>query len=195
MDGRVNRRPATTLLVVGIHREERAFGEAVAATLDGEPVDVLVIPEGLSGRRPRPDQHFHYDVLHRELYLQLVPYAAGRYALLVDLHTGRDAQGPSADLISGDAGLLAELRSAIARDAALTGREIGFVALGEGAATNTRTVIPRKLWDHSKFRYLGIETYLPDSESGRREACSLASRLVAAAARCVGTANRATANP
>ncbi|MCD6706526.1 MAG: hypothetical protein LT080_08755 [Thiobacillus sp.] len=49
------------LLVVGIHREERGFGEAVAAGLDRRLIDVLVIPEGLSGRHPRQDQRFYFD--------------------------------------------------------------------------------------------------------------------------------------
>ncbi|QTR49291.1 FeoC-like transcriptional regulator [Candidatus Thiothrix anitrata] len=40
------------LLVIGIHREERAFGEAVASSLDPTLFDVLVIPDGLSGQHP-----------------------------------------------------------------------------------------------------------------------------------------------
>lgn len=41
-----------TLLVIGIHREELAFGRDVVQGLEVEDLDVLEIPEGLSGRRP-----------------------------------------------------------------------------------------------------------------------------------------------
>jgi len=70
-------RPAT-LLVIGIHREELAFGQAVAASLDPASVQVLAIPDGLSGRHPRSDQGFHWDTLHRVFYLQLRPHVRGQ---------------------------------------------------------------------------------------------------------------------
>jgi hypothetical protein len=45
-----------------MHREELAFGERVAATLarGNQPrgLDVLRIPEGISGRQPRADQRY-----------------------------------------------------------------------------------------------------------------------------------------
>ncbi|SFB63287.1 hypothetical protein [Azotobacter beijerinckii] len=42
-----------TLLVIGIHREELAFGQTVARDVDPAQVAVLEIPEGLSGQPPR----------------------------------------------------------------------------------------------------------------------------------------------
>jgi hypothetical protein len=95
---------APTVLLIGIHREELAFGRAVARGLDDPGIAVLEIPEGLSGRRPRPDQRFHYETLHRALCLQLLPHLAGHCRLLIDLHTGLDRQGPSADLMCADCG-------------------------------------------------------------------------------------------
>lgn len=119
-----------TLLVIGVHREERAFGEAVAAGLYGR-VDVLAIEDGLSGRRPRPDQRFHYDTLHRALYRQLPAHAAGHYELLVDLHSGLDRAGPSADLICAEPERLA----------GVTAR------LGAGAGTAEQHAFARALVD------------------------------------------------
>ncbi|MEF3168990.1 MAG: hypothetical protein K6360_06605 [Deltaproteobacteria bacterium] len=44
-----------TLLIIGIHREELAFGEQVARLLAGSScMDVLKIESGLSDRRPTP---------------------------------------------------------------------------------------------------------------------------------------------
>ncbi|MGY6277547.1 hypothetical protein [Methylomonas sp. MgM2] len=94
---------APLLLVIGIHREELAFGRAVAEGLNPERIKVLTVPEGLSGRKPLPDQVFNYQTLHRALYLQLLPYVLGRHAVLLDLHSGSDTAGPSADLICADA--------------------------------------------------------------------------------------------
>lgn len=46
---------APVLVVIGIHREELVFGREVAAGLAPDEAEVLEIPDGLSGRRPRPD--------------------------------------------------------------------------------------------------------------------------------------------
>lgn len=98
-----------TLVVIGIHREELAFGREVVRGLPIGEVDVLEIPDGLSGRRPLPDQSFRYGTLHRALYLQLLPYLGPSHRLLIDLHSGFDDEGPSADLLCGDGGLRTRL--------------------------------------------------------------------------------------
>ncbi len=173
-----------TLLVVGVHREELAFGEAVAADLDQGLVDVLVIPDGLSGQRPGPHGQFHYEMLHRALYLQLLPYLIDRYTLLIDLHTGRDPFGPGADLICADDALRVELSAMIDSECGAASHEVRIVALGRGAALHARTFLPTQIWRHPAFRYLCIEVYLPDEFEGRAAALRLAQRLVSAAARC-----------
>ena len=165
---------ARALLVVGIHREERAFGEAVAAGLDREQIDVLVIPQGLSGRHPRQDQKFHSDTLHRALYRQLLAHVRGRYPLLIDLHTGYDADGPCVDLYSVEPdhwrGALRELAGAHA-DIGL--RAIRLVAnAADGGEVNggdtpvAATVIPEEIWRNPAFRYLGVEVYLREPGAG-----------------------------
>ena len=176
------------LLVVGVHREERAFGEVVAAGLDHGLVDVLVIPDGLSGQRPGPHGHFHYDMLHRALYLQLLPHMIDRYVLLIDLHTGKHPSGPSADLICADDALRAELSAMIDNDAVAASHEVRIIALGSGAALHARTVIPTQVWRNPAFRYLGIEIYLPDAPHGWLAGERLARRVVTVAAQCLETA-------
>lgn len=66
-------------VIIGVHREELAFGERVAEGLDPRRISVLRIPEGISGRRPRADERLRYDASHREMYLQLLPLLKGRY--------------------------------------------------------------------------------------------------------------------
>lgn len=68
---------ADTLLVIGVHRTELAFGRAVAAALAPGQVDLLEIPEGLSGAHPRPDEVFRYQTLHSALYGQLLAHVRG----------------------------------------------------------------------------------------------------------------------
>lgn len=183
------RKPSNTapvLLVIGVHREELAFGQAVAADIDPARVAVLAIPEGLSGRRPHPDQSFHYDTLHHALYLQLLPHVVGRHRLLIDLHTGLDQFGPRADLICADAALRACLGAAIAARRGIAAHDVRLIALGgDGTgALHARTVIPRQVWDNPAFRYVGLELYLPAHADGEPAARALARDLICVAADC-----------
>ncbi|MEB4591661.1 hypothetical protein VSS37_11775 [Candidatus Thiothrix sp. Deng01] len=163
---------AKALLVVGIHREERAFGEAVASGLDRALFDVLVIPDGLSGIRPRPDQRFHFDTLHRALYRQLLPYVSGHYPLLVDLHTGVNEQAFCIDLFCREPaslnGLLAQWQQQAPQ---VPLRAVRMLQPGEQASASTpvaETVIPAKLWRNPAFRYLGVEAFLTTPGDGSR---------------------------
>lgn len=176
-----------TLLLIGIHREELAFGSEVAETLTAGHVDLLTIPQGISGRRPRPDQHFQYATLHRALYLQLLPHVVGHYRLLIDLHTGEDSAGPSADLFCADAALRRRLEAGVAAEAGLAPCEVRVVALDGRAELHARTVIPPQVWSNPAFLYVGIEIYLPAGTARRAAGRALASRLVRLAAACVHT--------
>lgn len=97
---------ARTVLILGIHREELAFGEAVAAGLDPARIDLLRIPEGFSVARPTQDQAFYYRASHRELYGQILCQVRGRYDLVIDLHCGINEPARCADLFSADPALL-----------------------------------------------------------------------------------------
>lgn len=155
---------AGTLLVIGIHREELAFGAAVAAGIDTGGIDVLKIPEGLPGRHPRPDERFQHDTLHRALYLQLLPHVRGRYGRLIDLHAGFDADGPSADIYCRAPECLPPRLLAAIQPAP---RLVRLGAPAEDARfPNGKTVIPEEVWQASDFLYLGLEVYLPKVGAG-----------------------------
>ncbi len=160
---------APVLLVVGIHREELSFGAAVASRLDARRYDILKIDEGLSGRRPRQDERFRYDTLHRALYLQLLPHVQPWHHLMVDLHTGLDPQAPCADLYSRDVDVLAQRLS---RAPPLDPASPRLFALQPQDANGSRietaqTVIPTEVWRNPRFLYVGLEVYLPDAGSIR----------------------------
>jgi hypothetical protein len=155
---------ATTLLVIGIHREELAFGDAVAAGLDRRRFDVLRIPEGISGRHPRPDQRFHFDTLHRALYLQLLPHIQTRHEQVIDLHTGLDPHGPCADIYSRDTAWLAE---SLAKAGGLQPAPRLISLLPADGVTSAETVIPPEIWRNPHFLYVGVEIYLPEAGAGR----------------------------
>jgi len=176
-----------TLLVIGIHREELAFGREVVQGLQVEGLDVLEIPEGLSGRRPLPDETFRYGTLHRALYLQLLPYLGESHGLLIDLHSGLDEQGPSADLLCADAALRARLRCALDAEGwkARPDAAVRIAPLGQAGVVQARTVIPEAIWNNSAFAYLGLELYLPATAAGHASGAALARRLVRLAVGCM----------
>ena len=155
---------ASALLVVGIHRAELAFGQAVAARLNPAQVAVLVIPEGIDGRHPRADQRFGYETLHRALYLQLLPHVhQGRYTLLLDLHTGLDPQGLGADIFSATpewiAQHLAGAEPLMPRPRLVRLRANSADGDRDEAFAAGHTVIPVEVWRHPDFQYVGIEIY------------------------------------
>lgn len=177
---------ASALLVIGIHREELPFGEAVAAGVDRGGIDVLAIPEGIAGRRPRPDECFRYAALHRELYLQLLRHVVGRYALMIDLHNGVDPHGPSADLYCGDDALRAALAEALRGRG---GPPVRLIAMGAPARTGASatpyadTVIPERIFRNPAFRYVGIEIYLAQPGRGQPSEWAFARDLIEVVAR------------
>ncbi len=163
------------VLIIGIHRDELAFGDRVAAGLEPSFVDVLRIPEGLSGQHPRPDEVFHYEILHRELYHQLLGQIRGRYSLALDLHCGLDERGPCVDLISANEHLLIGAQQrAVTRFGEIEGSRILRPVILETAHTPlsrkhpvpAHTVIPPEIWNAPTFDYVGIEVYLPCQGNG-----------------------------
>ena len=179
------------LLVIGVHREELAFGEAVASLLAERGhlpgLELLRIPDGISGQHPRSDQRFHYELLHRAIYLQIEETAV-RHRLLIDLHRGEDDEGPCADVICGDDELLRCVREweATADDGDFSFRDDRIrtvhlnndgMAVAKGA-TAARTVIPPEVWDSPDFLFVGLEIYLPVTGAGRRQDWEFAAKLV-----------------
>jgi hypothetical protein len=182
-----------TVLIIGVHREEHPFGDAVAAALDPSLAEVLRIPEGLSGRRPRQDPLLHYETLHRELYHQVLTQVRGRNGLVRDLHTGLDEAGPCADVISHNPGLLARMsEEAIARFGEPEGRRRPRPVLLGGAPGHShlhavlpsRTVIPRDMWNDEDFEYVGLEVYRSAPGVGRPSDRDLALWLIRLGTAC-----------
>lgn len=161
---------AKALLVVGIHREERAFGEAVASQLDSHYFDTLCIPNGLSGVRPLNDQRFRFKLLHQALYRQLLPYVQGCYPILIDLHTGINDTGLCIDFFSPHITLVQNLVEQALPAHEIPVRCIRMVTAKPGNNPTTHlqaeTVIPETVWQNPDFLYLGVEVFLAQAGAG-----------------------------
>lgn len=185
-----------TVLVTGVHREELEFGDRVAARIEGGDIEVLRIPKGVPQRCTDVDQQFQYETRQRELYLQLHQQVKGRYALLIDLHSGFDENGPGADLYCHESALLDCVGSSLDRGGPGDDvRLIRIVAPDENAdagaqhgriEAGARTGIPPVIWGGGTPLYVGLEIYLPDDRGGIRAAEVLAHRLIDRIRRCGG---------
>lgn len=185
---------ADTVLVTGVHSEELAFGDRVTDRLDTGDIEVLRIPEGVPQRCTDVDQQFYYETRQRELYLQLHQQVKGRYRALIDLHSGLDEDGPSADVYCYASAMLDCIAARLGKREPV--RLIRIVAsdepmppasAGDGPDGGARTRIPQAIWTAGSPLYVGLEIYLP-LDRGAREAEALAQRLIACIQACVATA-------
>ncbi len=184
---------AEAVLVTGVHAEELEFGDRVSRRLEPSGgLETLRIPEGVPQRCDDVEQQFRYETRQRELYLQLHQQVKGRFGLLIDLHSGYDESGTSADVYCRDPALL-DCVGCQVRDIRLRHRVrlLRIVAPGERAGVPTgrieaaaRTRIPPVIWEHDKPVYVGLEIYLPDRRDGRRDGEVLAQRLIEILQRC-----------
>lgn len=196
---------AATVLVTGIHLEELAFGDRVAELLGPGEVDVLRIPQGVPQTRPAAGRQFYYDTRHRELYLQLQQQVKGRYRLLIDLHSGLDEGGPTADVFCHDGGLLRRLGARLrGMDGAGRVRPVRIVARDESgprggwqedAAAGAYTWIPRSIWDGGMPVYVGLEVYLREPGAGGRGDWQFAREMIELINGCRGPARRSGVRP
>lgn len=161
---------ADTLLVIGVHRAELAFGRAVAERLPVSGMDVLAISDGLSGHHPLPDEVYRYERVHQALYGQLLSFIRPSHRLVIDLHTGTDSVGPCADIFTAST----HLRKRIALEPV----PVRCWALGSGLHAGARTVVPASIWNNPHFTYVALEIYLPPDGTGWEEAVDLAIFLV-----------------
>ncbi len=183
--------PPRTVLLIGVHREELAFGEAVAQWLDPGTLQVLRIPVGISGVRPTQDGAFYYATHHQELYLQILPLVRGRYDLVLDLHCGVNEPARCADLFAADPELLDCTCAALAEDPGGQAPQVRPILLASGTRTGlaptlprAHTVIPEVFWRNGAFRYLGLECFLLQPGAGDAADWDLARRLIDAAVAC-----------
>lgn len=190
----------TTLLVIGVHRAELAFGDAVATHLDPARCSVLRIPDGLSGRRPRADQREAYRRSHDELYHQILAHLTPAHRLLIDLHTGSDETGGCADVLCHDPDLLARVTTP-AHATAAPGPRIRGIRLVAPATAAPATAdslhtprgarpgttaswpiahpdLPARVWQRADPLYVGVEVYLREEGAGSVAEQALAVALI-----------------
>ena len=196
------------ILVIGIHKEELAFGERVAELLDGSMISVLRIEQGLSNRKPIFDDLFYYTTRHQEIYLQLRQQVKKRYDLLIDLHSGINESGACAEIFCKHVDLLdclktvskkcSNIRCPLPDPIRLTriiedSEEIDDLAEGnEEMDTKIRdqgypfclTVIPQTVWASKDFIYVGLEIYLPRPDAGTMEAWRFTAEIVESILKC-----------
>ena len=196
------------IIVIGIHREELAFGERVAELLEESGIEVLRIEQGLSGKNPVFDDLFYYTTQHQEIYLQLRQQIKKRYDLLIDLHSGINESGACADIFCKHVDLLnclktvskkcSNIRCALPGPIRLTriienSEEIDDTAEGN-KETDTKirvqgypvclTVIPQAVWASKDFIYVGLEIYLPRPDAGTMEDWQFTKEIVESILKC-----------
>ncbi len=186
-----------TLLVTGIHREELAFGDRVAALMDQERIQVLRIPEGISHSRTGTGDLFYYNTRHREIYLQLRQQVKSHYRLLIDLHSGLNDSGRCADLYCRDEPIL-QCVAERSRQAGIGDklRTVKILADSESSVSpvdrqdievGARTSIPKQIWDDQVFVYVGLEVYLAEEGVGTEEDWRFACDLIETISACAPT--------
>ncbi|MEA1051852.1 hypothetical protein U5801_18875 [Lamprobacter modestohalophilus] len=194
-EARASGRPPV-LLVIGAHREELSFGEAVAAQLDRQRIDLLRIPVGISGQRPGPDALEGYRQRHAELYRQILEHVQPEQRVLIDLHTGFDERLCSADVLCGEPALLRCIEHQATESGAAGGGGMRAVRLlasepdvvpSHGAHPQAaswpwvRPVLPEAIWNSRRPLYVGVEVYLASS-SCASSACGTPAEVRFAAA-------------
>lgn len=183
------------LLVVGIHDEERAFGERVAERLKEGLVDVLFIPKGIPQDKRPGEVPFYHKLRHREIYLQLRQQVLGRYDLILDLHTGINESGRCADVYCRDEFLLSLLNGselAEIRTVHITAKNRSSAPALNKASTHrahitqavAHTIIPQEVWNSRDFLYVGLEVYIKQAGEGTKDDWLFTCKLVELILRC-----------
>jgi len=186
---------AEALLVTGIHREELAFGDRVAALLDSNQIDVMRIPEGIPQNQINKDDRFYYKTRHREIYLQLWQQVVGQYRVLLDLHCGVNDSGRCADIYCQKEGLL-ECVAARSKEKDLAGqlktvkiiralKKDDLAANGRAVQIGAHTLIPDRIWNSPDCTYIGLEIYLSEAGEGVPEDWRFANELIEIIQGCV----------
>ncbi len=159
-----------TALVVGVHREELAFGEQVIRLMEGSGIHIVKIDNGLSHDRSYYRSGFYHSTAHQEMYLQLHQQLAGKeIALVIDLHTGINETGRCADILSADTALLGRLDVLLATEEERLYEIIPFDGKkrnGKNVFPACHTIIPQKVWDSREYTYTGLEIYLCEAGQG-----------------------------
>jgi len=175
------------LLVIGVHREELAFGDLVAKGLGSCGIDLLRIPSGLSARRPRADELEQYRTNHARLYEQILSYAAPNHTLLVDLHCSLKSH-TDFDLIAADTTFLDTILKAFRQTPSMAEASVRAIQMVSETDFQSATPpsdrlyikpdLPPSVWRSPKPIYIGIEAYLEQEGKGTRQEWEMAQDLI-----------------
>lgn len=186
-----NREP-DTLAVVGIHREEREFGESVSNGLDRNCFSVFRIMHGISARKPRPDQRSHYLNWHKIIYRHVLKRARPYHKLIIDIHYAVD-EALSADILCFNRTFLLHLKNNLSKAPLADPQTIRFIQfIGEKEEQQdlaqlfdvdneimlARPDIPRNVWAKESPIYVCIEFYLREEGAGNPEDWAFSCTLI-----------------
>lgn len=186
-----------TGLVIGVHQQERAFGERVVKGIHEKNIEVIRIQNGLvRGSDWKNRSSFHGSDLHK-LYLWIHQQVCGKYDLVVDLHCGSTEGKWSADILAEEIGFLDFLHAGakdIFQDRYALPDTIRLVRIVSDIASQSdifsyrylvcKPFIPEEVAKKAHYRYVGIEIYLSAGGKGCREDYRLSRRLLRAIHKC-----------
>lgn len=168
-----------TALVIGVHKEELAFGKKVVTLMAESDIHIVQIDNGLSHERSYYRSGFYHSTAHREMYLQLHQQLVGnKVDLVIDLHTGINETGRCADIMSANLDLLNKMHLLFEGVEKHTFSEPGEERLykiiksderskqKDGSFSVCHTIIPHKVWDAREYIYTGLEIYLHETGNG-----------------------------
>lgn len=187
------------VLLIGAHREELSFGEAVAAQLDRQRIGLLRIPVGISGQRPGPDGLERYRRRHAELYRQILEHVLPEQRILIDLHTGFDERLCSADVLCAEPAMLRCIERKRGEGETPQGgsvRAVRLIDAGRGTVPSlvngqpaepwpwVRPDLPKAVWNGTEMLYVGVEVYLAEHSEGSAAEARFAAAVIGLVAAC-----------
>ena len=188
LKGRGQKSSVDTLIIIGAHRDELAFGDKVVEVLDRDQVAVLRIPQGIVGDRPRPDQAAAFTRRHQDLYRQILDHIEPQHRLVIDVHCGLGGTARTADVFCHWLEMLSCLETGTASRGSLgTVRGVRLVAsttFDDGAdpfpsRPIATSPISEALWRNRNPVYVGLEVYLAEQGAGAPKDWEFARALIA----------------
>lgn len=185
----------TSVLLIGIHKEELDFGDCVAQLTDPKAIDILRIPHGLENIESNTEGSFYAETQHREMYLQVQQLIKKQFQLVIDLHCGQSPDQMFAEIFCGDETLISRIDEQLAWNQCKKIARIIRIISGKGSLQLcrdtpypcARTMIPEQVWRSSSFKYVGLEIYLPKDDSDLRKTFELAISLIKVIQNCVSS--------
>lgn len=168
---------ADTLIVIGVHKEELAFGEHVAERLDHSQFELLHIANGLSAKRPTPEELEQYLANHTSLYKQIGAHIKPYHRLMIDLHCRRKAD-VDADIFCADRQILDRVQSHCQTRGLVNLRSIQMISDRDAVSIAqdqsperlyAKPELPECVWRAQDYCYVGLEIYIGQEGSGEQK--------------------------